>query len=269
MSEPQPVFQNPYFSPAKINLFLHILGRRVDGYHELESLVYFTEFGDYITIRESDGFDLSFSGPYGDILKQEAKQQPNLVTKAVKMLEDLSGRRFPLEVHIEKNIPLSGGLGGGSSNAATILKAIKNAYDLNIDLSVMTSELGSDLTAFLYAPQPVMMRGTGNEITPLPHDFLPKFHIILDNCGRPCSTAEVYRNFVGCYSRPLVLPDRFLSLDDFIEFLKTQTRNDLTLSALKICPEIGQSLKRLNGHPDNLLTRMSGSGATCFSIQKA
>lgn len=264
----KPVFQNSYFSPAKLNLFLHILGKRADGYHELESLVYFTKFGDHITIRESAHYQLSLGGPYADILARETSGTPNLVTRAVDMLAHMTGRSFAVHIDIEKHIPLGGGLGGGSSNAATVLKALRDAYKLNVDLSVITSALGSDITAFLHAPQPVLMTGTGNEITPLPDNFLPRFHIIFENCGRPCPTAEVYQHFSGGLSRPLTLPDEFLSLDHLIEFLETQTRNDLTASALKICPDIGQSLNKLNAHPDNLLVRMSGSGATCFAIRQ-
>lgn len=260
-------FKPSNLSPAKINLFLHILGRRADGYHELQSLVYFTEFGDHITIAESDQYRLNLSGPYGDILARESLTTPNLVTRAVDMLTRITGRPFAVQIDIEKHIPLGGGLGGGSSNAVTVLKALKAAYQLDVDLSVITSALGSDLTAFLHAPHPLMMRGTGNDITPLPHP-LPRFQVILEHGGLSCPTAAVYKRFEGPFSQEISMTQRFEDVEQLTHFLKTQTRNDLVPAALSVAPGVANTLKTLRADPDNLFVQMSGSGATCFAIRR-
>lgn len=251
-------------SPAKINLHLHVTGKTDNNYHLLDSLVAFTAFGDRIEISPADRYDLVLSGPFAPGIDVDDR---NLVTRAMRALEQEAGRPLPYNIHIEKNIPAGGGLGGGSSNAATVIREIAKAENLaDLDLSVITSRLGSDITAFLYAPQPIIMRGTGNDISVDVPEF-PPCPVLLAHAGSACATPQVYRTLaMDKFSSSIAFPKQFRGLQDFVDFLDRETRNDLTAPALQIETSISETLEALSILDGCLFARMSGSGATCFGL---
>ncbi|HNQ92640.1 MAG TPA: 4-(cytidine 5'-diphospho)-2-C-methyl-D-erythritol kinase [Alphaproteobacteria bacterium] len=254
-----------FTAPAKINLHLHVLGKTENNYHLLDSLVAFTAFGDNITIEPSEKFSLHITGPFARELAGELPED-NLITKSIAALSEKTGKNFPFRITLEKNIPVGGGLGGGSSDCATLLKEMAEIYGIQADLSGITSALGSDITACLHAPHPVIMRGTGNDITK-DTPYLPPCPLLLVNPRKHCATPTVYKNLsMENFSAPVSWLDKFDTPKDLADFLNARTTNDLTAPAIKTEPVIAEVLEEIGKQPDCLLSRLSGSGATCFGI---
>lgn len=252
-------------APAKINLHLHITGRRDDGYHLLDSLVAFTNLYDTIEIREASQFELNINNaPHCPI-------EDNLVTRAVNLLCN----HFKIEPHthidLTKAIPMGAGLGGGSADAAATLLALRDFWKLDAPdtlLQKFASQLGSDIVACLQN-KPIMMRDTGNTLLPAP--TFPTLHAVLVTPQTPCPTPLVYKAYQNLghqFSQNIIFPDTFDSAQSFCDFLNTQTQNDLTASAITINPDVKTVLHELENRDDGLLTRLSGSGSSCFTIFK-
>ncbi len=253
-------------SPAKLNLHLHILGQENSGYHLLDSLVVFTNFGDTLTLESSAKFELEIRGTFAKKLQKHTPSTENLIEKSVMIFSALTNTKPNYKITLEKNIPLGAGLGGGSSNAATTLKALQQFYQTQIDLSQITSKLGSDITAFLNVPTPIIIRETGNEII-IPHFNIPTCYILMVNAGQHCSTPEIYKNLeMKEFSSATEFPHQFKTTKEFTDFLNKETRNDLTDPALKLKPNISRTLEAIASQKSCLLARMTGSGATCFGI---
>lgn len=252
-------------APAKLNLHLHILGKAENDFHRLDSLVAFTSFGDTITVEHAEEFSLRITGEFATELAHE-RPETNLIAKSLTTLSKKTGKNFSYKITLEKNIPIGGGLGGGSSDAATLLKKIVEISDITADLPEITSRLGSDITACLHAPNPVIMRGTGNDILP-DAPRLPACPLLLVNPRKHCSTPTVYKNLsMESYSSPVTWPEKFKTIESLADFLKTHTTNDLTSPAIKTEPLIAQVLEEIGKQHNCLLARLSGSGATCFGI---
>ncbi|PWJ92625.1 4-diphosphocytidyl-2-C-methyl-D-erythritol kinase [Mesorhizobium loti] len=248
---------------AKINLALHVTGRRPDGYHLIESLAVFTRFGDRVEIApaESDGF--AVSGRYAPAVPLDAS---NLVLRARDALRQAVGhdRAPPVTIRLEKNLPVASGVGGGSSDAATVLRGLVETWALDIDgaeLARIGLSLGADVPMCL-AAKPLVARGIGDELSMVP-DF-SALGLVLVNPGTPVSTTEVF----AALSRrdnealpPLPRSIDFHSLRNWLEI----TRNDLEPAALAMQPAIGRALSWLNKAGSGF-SRMSGSGATCFGL---
>ena len=251
------------FAPAKINLALHITGRRADGYHELESLAVFTRFGDRIEVVPAERDDLIVSGKYAaDVPTGEG----NLIVRAREALRRRLGGEAtpPVSIKLEKNLPVASGIGGGSSDAAAALRALLEAWGLAIDegqLAALGLTLGADVPMCL-AAEPLVARGVG-EVVEAVSNF-PSLGLVLVNPGVAVATAEV---FAALEKRdngrlpPLPQAIDFHSLRNWLE----ATRNDLEPAARRLRPEIGQALAALN-KADAGFARMSGSGATCFGL---
>ncbi len=251
---------------AKINLHLHITGRAENGYHFLDSLVAFTSLCDDINIEPSDRFKLNISGLTS--LSSACSEQDNLISRVTHLLSDHIGIAPHVDIHLLKKIPLAGGLGGGSADAAATLLLLKDLWHIKSDdvLEKIAASLGSDIVACLYN-SPVIMRETGNKILAAPK--MPKLYGLLVNPNAASPTPAVYRAYAQSqrpFSDTIVFPDQFYSAKELCAFLKEQTRNDLTDAAITIAPEIKTVLNALDQLPNNLLARLSGSGATCFAL---
>ena len=253
-------------APAKINLHLHITGRAENGYHLLDSLVAFTSLSDELHIQSSDTFKLNISG--NTELSSACAEDDNLISRVTHLLAKNLGIAPNVTIDLIKNIPLAGGLGGGSADAAATLHLLKNHWNIksNDMLETVASALGSDIVACLHN-KPVIMRGTGNTILNAPQ--MPKLYGLLANPNVPCSTPDVYKKYAQggqTFSSDITFPEKFNSAIELCSFLKQYTRNDLTDAAIAVAPHIKPVLDALNHLPNCLLSRLSGSGATCFAL---
>ena len=270
MSNPSHIFN--YLAPAKVNLCLQIGRKRADGYHELASIVGFTEFGDSLTIKISDTDQLVLCGQFSANI--DIKTSENLVMKAIQILRDHKYNIPPLEITIDKQIPVGGGLGGGSSDAATTFLGLNEIFNLNIsktNLSDMALEIGADIPVCLNRHF-VIMRGVGDKITTLSDSGLSDSglsnYIVLANPNSIVSTRNVFKEFDKNTSQEN--PERLTENQDLTQLLIGG--NNLQESALKIYPEIGLLLNTMETlHPrDRKIglssVQMSGSGASCFAL---
>jgi 4-diphosphocytidyl-2-C-methyl-D-erythritol kinase len=252
------------FAPAKVNLYLHVLGRRADGYHRLDSLVAFADIGDRVTARPADGLTLTVGGPQAAAIA--GLGEDNLVMRAARLLAAQAGTGAGAAMHLEKHLPAAAGIGGGSSDAAATLRALAMLWEVPLgepELMELAIQLGADVPACL-AGHPVRVGGIGEEI--MPAGVLPDAGIVLANPRRPLPTAAVFRRYRGPY-RPAGRFDP-APPQDAAELAATlaSRHNDLTEAARELVPEIGAVLDRLARLPGALLARMSGSGATCFAL---
>jgi len=246
-------------APAKINLFLHITGKRDDGYHMLESLITFANIGDAITVSEGTSYNLEVTGPFAESLQG----QDNLITKAVKSICQISNQPDNFEIQLTKNLPVAAGIGGGSADAAAVVYALLQYFKSTMPdnfIAHLCEELGADVPV-CYQSATAFVSGIGEQIAIKPEP--QGLHAILVNPGKALSTAEVFGNFKGNFSPPAKCPD-FKNTKDLITFLKAQ-KNDLQEAAIQIMPEIKDILEALNGHGAEL-SCLSGSGATCFGL---
>ncbi|UXT39952.1 4-(cytidine 5'-diphospho)-2-C-methyl-D-erythritol kinase [Agrobacterium tumefaciens] len=250
-------------APAKINLALHVTGQRADGYHLLETLVTFTEAGDTIRIRDGDADSFSISGPFGDLLRA-GDGGDNLVTRAKDLLRDAlasTGQPAPpVAIHLEKNLPVASGIGGGSADAAATLRGLLRHWRAGIApdaLASMALTLGADVPMCLES-RSLIARGIGEDIEPLTD--LPELVMVLANPLKAASTPEIFRRLQNKTNPPLPASATI----GWMDFL-AQSRNDLQPPAQALLPEIGEIIGLLS-QEGAALVRMSGSGATCFGI---
>ncbi len=250
-------------APAKVNLALHVTGRRPDGYHELESLAVFTRFGDRIEVVPADRDELVVSGKYAAGVPAD---DGNLIVGA----RDALRRRFgavatpPVAIMLEKNLPVASGIGGGSSDAAAALRALLQAWNLSLaeaELAAIGLALGADVPMCL-AAEPLVARGVGEVLERVP-DF-PSLGLVLVNPGVSVSTAEAFAGLEWRDNGALPPLPRAIDFHSLRAWLET-TRNDLERVARTLRPEIGRALAAL-ARADAGFARMSGSGATCFGL---
>ena len=252
---------------AKLNLDLHVTGRRPDGYHEIDSLIVFAELGDRVTLAPKPGLsepELTVWGPFG---KDVPVDQANLVYRAATLLADTLDRPADVTVVLKKELPPAAGVGGGSSDAAATLRALTQLWAPipdALDLMPLALDLGADVPACL-ANRPVRVRGIGEVLRPVAG--LPALPIVLVNPGVDVPTAAVFAAFRAMnlpFSEPRPLPPCG-TVEDLVTVFADRP-NDLQPAAIEICPEIDAVLAALIRQPECLLARMSGSGGTCFGI---
>lgn len=242
------------FAPAKINLALHVLGRRMDGYHELDSVVAFADVGDELTFAPSDVTTLSVDGAFSS---EVPATSGNLVLKAYAALKQ-HGNIPAVTMHLKKNLPAASGMGGGSADAAAALRALIRMFDLRIESGTLRNialSLGADVPVCLHG-KACRMQGVGEIITPL--ERLPAPAILLVNPRQPCGTAKVFRTMA---LKPGDVAGSVLNLSE-----PAAWRNDMENAALQVLPVIGDVLTSLRTLPNAQAVRMSGSGATCFAL---
>ncbi len=236
---------------AKINLALHVRKRRDDGYHELETLFAFAEAGDVLAVEAADDFSLTITGPFS----QELSAGPdNLVLKAAKALAQAAGLQTGAAFHLDKRLPIASGIGGGSADAAAALRLASRLWALGTVRPMdVAAALGADVPACVLS-QTCFGTGVGEQLEPVEASELTGLPILLVNPRRPCPTGPVFKAWDGL-DRGALHPEDW----------KT-ARNDLQAPALRLVPEIGKVLHALAAQPGVCLTRMSGSGATCFAL---
>lgn len=252
-------------APAKINLYLHVLGRRSDGYHDLDSLVAFATLHDVITASAADGLSLAVEGAFATELSNSVGGPDNLVLRAARLLAEHLGRDAAAAVRLHKMIPVAAGLGGGSADGAATLLALCRLWHVEIPFPVLTElalRLGADLPVCL-ASRTAFMSGVGETLTPAPE--VPPLGVVLVNPRVALPTADVFRALepqARPASRPSYQPGNPASL---IEGLR-KTRNDLTGPAITLAPVVRDVLVALEAAPGVSIARLSGSGATCFGL---
>ncbi|MBW1713877.1 MAG: 4-(cytidine 5'-diphospho)-2-C-methyl-D-erythritol kinase [Deltaproteobacteria bacterium] len=246
-------------APAKINLSLKVLGRQRDGYHQIESLFQPLDFGDKILLKRSSGGGLKLFCPNSDLPQDSA----NLAFRAAELFFEKTGITPGLEVTLDKNIPLAAGLGGGSSDAAAVLKGANHLFGRpfsKADLEKMGLSLGADVPFFIWA-RPAWARGVGHILSPA---SLPRFHYVLVNPGFQVSSAWAY----AALRKPLteapavdtIVPLFIESYQDLLPLA-----NDLEPVVEKAWPIIAEVRQKLLASGAKL-ARMSGSGPTVFGL---
>jgi 4-diphosphocytidyl-2-C-methyl-D-erythritol kinase len=238
---------------AKVNLVLRVLGRRADGYHELDSLVAFADIADRLRFERADRLELAVSGRFAAAVPEGGD---NLVLKAALAFYGLlPGRSHAARIELEKNLPVAAGLGGGSADAAAALRGLARLHDVALspaDLHDLAAGIGSDVPVCLRS-QASFMRGSGEIVEPVA-DFRPR-HAILVHPGAGLRTAAVFRE-LGLAAGSAARANAGLD----------ECRNDLTDAAMRLEPVIGEVLKELHRQPGLELARMSGSGTACFGL---
>jgi 4-diphosphocytidyl-2-C-methyl-D-erythritol kinase len=205
---------------------------------------------------------LSLDGPFAGDLDNG---QNNLVLRAAQTLLEATGGPRGAAINLSKNLPVASGIGGGSADAAATLRALVSLWQIDVDdvaLAQIGLSLGADVPACLFA-RPARMQGVGEKLDAA--GPLPDIGLVLVNPGVAVSTGRVFGAMQGAYSQTALFPSRISSQHDLIAALG-ETRNDLTLPAIGLSPQIGDVLDVLNAEPGCLLARLSGSGATCFGL---
>jgi 4-diphosphocytidyl-2-C-methyl-D-erythritol kinase len=248
---------------AKVNLYLHVCGRRPNGYHELDSLIVFAKTGDVLTFEDADVLSLDVTGPMAGDLDGDADD--NLVLKAARGLRDLCGLDKGAKISLDKRLPVAAGIGGGSGDAATALKGLCQLWKVFPDpqgLEELALSLGADVPTCL-KEHANHVGGIGEVITPLAP--LPQCWMVLVNPMKALSTPAVFKARTGGFTRAAPMVGEYESLGVLIGELE-QRRNDLSDPAIARVPDIRDVLDEIEQQSGCLLSRMSGSGATCFGL---
>ena len=249
-------------APAKINLFLHVTGRRPDGYHLLESLVAFAGVHDRIEVRAGKGLTLEIEGPFAAALDAGGE---NLAVKAARALAAEAGIPPDARIRLHKALPVAAGIGGGSADAAAALRALSKLWRVSVPaerLGALALALGADVPVCL-SGRPGIVRGIGERIAPAP--VLPEAPMVLVNPAVPLSTADVFAAREGPFSAPVSFDTAPADATALAAAL-SETRNDLAPPARRLCPAIDPVLDAIRSAPSCLMARLSGSGPTCFGL---
>lgn len=235
------------FAPAKVNLTLHVTGQRPDGYHLLDSLVVFADVGDWLTVAPGP-MGLRVTGPRAEGVPQDAR---NLAWKAAELM-DISA-----SITLEKHLPAAAGIGGGSSDAAAVLRALQDQTGQPIPDEGLA--LGADVPVCVQA-RAAFMRGIGEQVELMPN--MPKLAAVLVNPGVEVPTGAVFNGLERKDNSPMT---PFADAADLLDWLRAQ-RNDLEPPACAVQPVIAHVLEAIAATDGCQLARMSGSGATCFGL---
>ncbi|HET6520948.1 MAG TPA: 4-(cytidine 5'-diphospho)-2-C-methyl-D-erythritol kinase [Geminicoccaceae bacterium] len=254
---------------AKVNLDLHVTGRRPDGYHELDSLVVFAAgLYDRLTLRRRPGgLSLTLAGPFAAAL---AGETDNLVLRAARRLAERAGVPAEAALELDKRIPIAAGLGGGSADAAAALRGLNRLWGLGLgraELAEVAGGLGADVAVCL-ASAPARMTGIGERLAPPAAPLPPDLPLLLVNPGVPVPTGAVFRGLDGdalAAAPDGPVPASAADPTALAGWLRGR-RNDLEPPARRLAPAIGDALALLADRPGCLLARLSGSGATCFGL---
>lgn len=247
---------------AKVNLYLHVTGKRPDGYHLLDSLVVFAGIGDTIRVETADDLSLSVDGPTAALLDGT---DGNIVLDAAQALAQAAHVPARARIHLTKRLPVAAGIGGGSADAAAALVALSRLWGVTLPparLHTLALALGADIPVCLRR-RPTRMGGIGDILADVPP--LPAAWLVLVNPMIGVSTPAVFKARQGCFRDPQPLETTPADIDHLAAMLAARS-NDLTDAAISLVPDIAMVLNLLRTAPDCLLARMSGSGATCFGL---
>ena len=240
--------ERPWPAPAKLNLFLHVTGRRADGYHELQTVFQFLDMGDvlWFDVTSGGGIELECSLP-------AIPAGQNLIVRAARRLSDHSGCHQGARIRVDKRLPVGGGLGGGSSDAATTLVALNSLWGLGLDddeLARLGLQLGADVPVFVHGAA-AWAEGVGEKLTPLPELAEPWYLVVYPEVS--VSTAEIFSDSqLTRNAHPLKIP----------AFIAGAGVNHLEPVVVRRYPEVGKALNWLS---KNQPARMTGSGACVFA----
>lgn len=249
---------------AKVNLTLTVLGRREDGYHELQSLVAFASPGDRLELEPGEDLTLVLEGPFAAAL-----EGPNLVIEAARAAKAAVPTLRLGRFRLTKNLPVAAGLGGGSADAAAALRLLAQANEALLDagtIAALAAKLGSDVTVCL-ASRAALMTGRGEIVRRLPG--LPACGVVLANAGQVLATAGIYAALgappLSALPSAPDIPDFAGGLDKLIDYASTRA-NDLEPAALSLAPTIAETLAALGELDGAALVRLSGSGPACCAL---
>jgi 4-diphosphocytidyl-2-C-methyl-D-erythritol kinase len=259
---------------AKVNLSLRVVGRRADGYHDLESVVAFADCADQLTLEPGSELKLVTTGPLAAACGDTAD---NLVVKAARLLAEAVPNLKLGAFALDKVLPVAAGIGGGSADAAAALRLLARLNNLSLDdprLQKVALATGADVPVCLFS-RACDMTGVGEQLLPL---ALPSMPCVMVNPRVPVATKDVFQA-LGLRNGELLVgatsvldapawPEEGESIADWVDVLET-VANDLEAPALRIEPVIGEVLEALRDSAGVKLARMSGSGATCFAIYGA
>ena len=232
-----------YPAPGKLNLFLHVLGKRADGYHELQTVFRFIDRSDRIGISARNDGEIRFSGPFGE---------QNLCVRAARLLQSQAKSNLGCDLALEKNLPVGGGLGGGSSDAATVLLVLNRVWKLGLSRGALQDlglRIGADVPIFIYGMN-ALAEGIGEQLHAL--QLPPAWYLVLTP-QVSVSTEETFKSALTLRSKRLTIPP----------FLSGQGANDLEAAVLARYPDVAASLAWLRKHRPQ--ARMTGSGACVFA----
>ena len=251
-------------APAKINLALHVTGRRADGNHDLDTLAVFSDWlHETVSVDVADGVRLQVEGPFAANVPHD---ETNLVIAAARIFFSTAGAGNKALLSLNKTMPVGAGLGGGSADAAATLRALNQYFKTNLDdqnLADLGADLGADVAMCVYS-RALRARGVGAVIEPL--SIVPPLPLVLVWPGKSLSTASVFKRLHNASNTALPkLPDAFPAVQDVADYLSA-TRNDLQATAIDAEPVIADALEALAATDQCLLSRMSGSGSACFAI---
>lgn len=238
------------FAPAKINLTLHVTGQRADGYHMLDSLVMFADVGDRVTVARAAEMSLRVTGPMAAGVPVDGR---NLCWKAAEAFGE------PVAITLDKHLPAAAGIGGGSSDAAAVLRAMEALFDR--PCGVYTPDLGADVPVCIVA-HAARMQGIGDDVLPL---MMAPIDAVLVNPGVEVATPAVFHALEHKDNPPMTVWPEGGGTVAALRWLAEQ-RNDLQAPAIGVQPVIAEVLARLKALDGARLSRMSGSGATCFAL---
>lgn len=247
---------------AKVNLALHVTGRRDDGYHDLDTLAVFADIGDRVSVAPADQLSLTVTGP---LAGHAPPGEENLVLRAARLLKEHADVPGGAAIRLDKQLPAGAGLGGGSADAAATLHALNEFWDLGLPLGELIAlgrTLGADLAMCLVS-RALRARGTGDAIELLP--VMPVLPLVLVWPGRPVATPAAFAGLARRDNPSLPHPFEASTPAAMAAWLQG-CRNDLEQPALGLAPEIGAALASLRAPSGCLLARMSGSGSGCFAI---
>ena len=262
MSGHQVLDRASSFAPAKINLYLHVVGRRGDGYHLIDSLVVFPEVGDTVRAAAAQRLSLAVEGPFAAGVPTDSR---NILVRAANVLAAAAGVPPHAALRLRKQLPVASGIGGGSADAAAGLRALAALWGLDLPagrMAALALGLGADVPMCL-AKRPAFTGGIGEMLVPVPP--LPQFTLLLANPGVELATPAVFGARYGPFSQDGRFSVAPADAADLARLLAVR-RNDLTDAAVSLCAPVADVLVSLAALENSLIARMSGSGGTCFAL---
>ena len=245
---------------AKVNLALHVTGVREDGYHTLDSIIFFTDISDRLFIKKRGENGLFLTGEFSKTISVKK----NTILQVLKLFQnELTDRFF---INLEKNLPIGAGLGGGSADAAAVIRFLVNYYTIPMPSLKSISKIGADIPACI-ASVASRVEGIGEIVKPINITSIDVW-IVLVNPRIFVSTSSIFQELTQKRNKPLSPFSDFNNTDQFIDYLKSQ-RNDLQAIAVNKWPEISYVLHTIEETQGVLLSRVSGSGSTCFGLYKS
>lgn len=248
-------------APAKVNLYLHVTGKREDGYHLLESMMCFADICDEVTVTPSDKITITADGEFASLVPTDSS---NIAYKAAEKLQPFCGNKGA-DIHITKNLPVGAGIGGGSADAAAVLHLLNEIWEVKLSdnrLAEIGLSLGADVPICLNR-KAALVSGIGENICNIA--TMPEIYIVLVNPKQHVATPQIFKMGFEKFTNYGVNDNFPKEASSVLEYLARQ-HNDLMPNAVKILPVIGDILAIIKNTSGCVFSRMSGSGATCFGI---